>query len=485
MTQTASSTTRALGFATLDEERPPAPAELDGQLPTWLHGTFVRATPALFDVGDRSVGHWFDGAAMLNAFTLADGAASYACRFLDTGYHRDMRRGRLGAPVTMATDPCRRFGSRLMTMVDRSLTANTNVNVYRLGERYVAATELPVPLEFDPDTLATRGPVRLSKRRLDEVHGPFAHPHFDVQGDGALIAFVTRVSPRGGHHRIVRVVPGSTAMETVGTVPTGRNPGYMHSFALTERSIVLVEQPLTYDVGRILRTSRFQDGYRWHPDRGTRFVVVDRASGRIRGEHATEASFHWHQLNAFERDGEIVVDLIAADDASSVWDLDLDKLRDPGHHPRFGGEPRRYVLPLDGGEVSARPLADIRMEFPRIAYERVSTRPYRWAYGIAYAGEDSAWFDELVKLDVDSGDVTRWAEPGCHPSEPVFTPRPGGTDEDDGAILSVVLDTRAERSFLLVLDARDLTELARVEAPHAIPFNFHQDYFPRDGGSCR
>ena len=43
-------------------------------------------------------------------------------------------------------------------------------------------------------------------------------------------------------------------------------------------------------------------------------------------------------------------------------------------------------------------------------------------------------------------------------------------------ILSVVLDTRAGRSFLLVLDAGSFGELARAEAPHHIPFGFHGQY---------
>jgi len=45
-------------------------------------------------------------------------------------------------------------------------------------------------------------------------------------------------------------------------------------------------------------------------------------------------------------------------------------------------------------------------------------------------------------------------------------------------LLSVVLDIGKERSFLLVLDAASLNELARAEAPHAIPFHFHGNYFP-------
>ena len=51
---------------------------------------------------------------------------------------------------------------------------------------------------------------------------------------------------------------------------------------------------------------------------------------------------------------------------------------------------------------------------------------------------------------------------------------PAGKGEDDGVLLSVVLDSEPpRRSFLLVLDATDLTEIARATVPHHIPFNFH------------
>ena len=55
--------------------------------------------------------------------------------------------------------------------------------------------------------------------------------------------------------------------------------------------------------------------------------------------------------------------------------------------------------------------------------------------------------------------------------------RPDGEAEDDGVLLSLVLDAEARRSFLAVLDARTLEELARAEAPHAIPFGFHGQFF--------
>jgi beta,beta-carotene 9',10'-dioxygenase len=56
---------------------------------------------------------------------------------------------------------------------------------------------------------------------------------------------------------------------------------------------------------------------------------------------------------------------------------------------------------------------------------------------------------------------------------------PGSSIEDEGVVLSVVLDSQIGRSFVLVLDASSLAERARAEVPHHIPFGFHGNFFPR------
>jgi beta,beta-carotene 9',10'-dioxygenase len=85
----------------------------------------------------------------------------------------------------------------------------------------------------------------------------------------------------------------------------------------------------------------------------------------------------------------------------------------------------------------------------------------------------------IVKIELGGARATvrRWYEDGCYPGEPVFVARPGGDAEDDGILLSVVLDTGARASFLLVLDAATLTERARAAVPHHIPFGFHGTHF--------
>jgi beta,beta-carotene 9',10'-dioxygenase len=60
----------------------------------------------------------------------------------------------------------------------------------------------------------------------------------------------------------------------------------------------------------------------------------------------------------------------------------------------------------------------------------------------------------------------------------VFVARPDSfQEEDDGVVLSVVLDSNKGNSFLLVLDAKSFEEIARAEVPHHIPFGFHGQYY--------
>jgi beta-carotene 15,15'-monooxygenase len=49
--------------------------------------------------------------------------------------------------------------------------------------------------------------------------------------------------------------------------------------------------------------------------------------------------------------------------------------------------------------------------------------------------------------------------------------------EDEGVILSVVLNVQTQNSFLLVLDGQSWNELAKVQLPYHLTFDFHGQYF--------
>nr|MBA3301397.1 carotenoid oxygenase family protein [Thermoleophilaceae bacterium] len=116
-------------------------------------------------------------------------------------------------------------------------------------------------------------------------------------------------------------------------------------------------------------------------------------------------------------------------------------------------------------------LVDVPFELGRINYGRVNERPYRYAWGVS--NPERGYIDRIVKADLGERETLEWHEPGSYPGEPVFVAEPGAAGEDDGVVLSVVLDAERETSFLLTLDARDLSEIARARVPHHVPFSFH------------
>nr|HNH86454.1 carotenoid oxygenase family protein [Solirubrobacterales bacterium] len=71
-----------LAFKSLKDETFLPSIDLDGKLPQWLTGSLLRNGPALFEIGEEKFNHWFDGLAMLHAFSFKGGKVSYRNRFL-------------------------------------------------------------------------------------------------------------------------------------------------------------------------------------------------------------------------------------------------------------------------------------------------------------------------------------------------------------------------------------------------------------------
>jgi carotenoid cleavage dioxygenase-like enzyme len=465
----ATQTDHRLGFADLTEEVRVDALPLSGTVPAWLHGGLIRVTPAQMDFEQRSVAHWFDGMAMLNRFGFAgDGTVSYASKFLDTAARREALASGGTSIAGFATDPCRTLFQRVQSAFHPDLTDNANVNLSRLGDEYIAMTETPIPVKFDAETLATIG--------LDEGAKAFgqittAHPHHDAERR-ELVNFAAHLGRKSEYRVYAR--RSATEARTLATMPV-REPSYMHSFAITPRYVLLLENPLVVNPLKLaLGGKSFIKNYTWKPELGVRIHAFDRATGARTRSWTTDPFFVFHTINAFEDGDDLVVDLCAHDDASIIELLELERLRSGTAHSSLAAHPVRLTLDAQGG-VARRPLADVDLELPRINYRARNGLPYRYAYG-GSAG-DAAFLKRLVKIDVADGSHVIWDEPGAWAGEPVFVPRPGAEIEDDGVILSVVLDTEAAASFLLVLDAATFEEIARARAPHHIPFGFHGQFF--------
>jgi len=475
-----------LGIVSQLEEVTPTSLTVQGQLPGWLSGSLVRTVPARFEVAGRSIEHWFDGLALLNAFAFAGGGVTYASRYLQSGTLAEVdsagRRTRRG----FANDPCMSIFGRVLSIfapTHESLTDNGNVNIGRIGDQWVALTEAPMPVAFDPGSLETLGLIE----HADELalgHGT-PHPHYDERG--ATVNSWLSFGARPAYHLYETGMDGTGRRELA--VLRSRTPAYMHSFAMTERYWILIEQPWVIDPVQIARSGRplraLVDYFTWKPELGTRLRIISRRTGHLVRSAFAPPLFFFHTINAFDDGDELVVDVAAYEDPSIVKAFFLEAMaREDTGFP--AARAQRLRVDLRTGGVQRATLAEVDFELPVIDYQHHNGRAYRFSYAVCrHDGDERSFWDALVKLEVDTGETTMWHEPGTYPSEPVFVADPDQRSEDDGVLLSVVLDHNSGGSFLLILDATTMQELARAPAPQRIPLGFHGQHIPNSATSAQ
>jgi carotenoid cleavage dioxygenase len=149
-----------------------------------------------------------------------------------------------------------------------------------------------------------------------------------------------------------------------------------------------------------------------------------------------------------------------------------------------------------GRVISERQICDVYMAFPVINTAREGRR-FRFVYGSLVAERSKAlqrgWldaeqdsfpvFDALCKVDVTTGEVRKtslqtFAGNDGLVCEVSFAPRLGSTgdSEDDGYLVTYLNDPEEGTTECVVLDARDLSLVARVGLPARVPAGFHSEW---------
>jgi carotenoid cleavage dioxygenase-like enzyme len=440
----------------------------------------VRNGPGQFEVNGHSYRHWFDGLAMLRSFTFNDGTVSFANRYLRTAAYYDDNRSGTISYRGFAVDPCMTLFQRAMAIFNPpTLGANTVVNTRQAQDRFIAMTEAPLAVEFDPVTLETLGDhAYLEDARQMAASTATAHPHYDFQretGYNYMLKFGPQMTYRvyaihNEQHRLLARLPVS-------------DPTYMHSFGMSANYVILSEYPLRMPYKNLLplvtAQRPFIENFTWRPDDPARFYVIHKDTGEISAEITADPFFAFHHINAYEQGDELLLDITCYDDASVIDGLYLDQLRS-GDYAVQTGEFRRYRLPITrhNAHASYEVITDESIELPRIHYRPYAGHDYSVAYGLGLYKGLRDFPNQLLKVHVRTGQTQTWYQEGCYPSEPVYVPAPGAEDaEADGLILSVVLDTARGHSFLLVLDAATFDDVARAEVPHHLPFDFHGQFY--------
>jgi carotenoid cleavage dioxygenase len=214
----------------------------------------------------------------------------------------------------------------------------------------------------------------------------------------------------------------------------------------------------------------------------SRFAVIPRY-GEAKDIRWFEAAptYVLHFLNAYEEGDEIVMDgyfqekpmpdplgdlpEIYAEHAHMMAFVDENSFRPKLHRWRFN---------LADGTTREERLDDRLVEFGTIN-QQYAGQPYRYAYSTT---TKPGWFlfNGFIKHDLKTGESWTVTLPdGRYASEAPFAPRIGATDEDDGYLVSFIIDENAGRSECILIDCKRLEDgpVCRIALPHKISSGTH------------
>ncbi|XP_018009676.1 beta,beta-carotene 15,15'-dioxygenase isoform X2 [Hyalella azteca] len=506
---------------------------VSGTIPRWLNGNLIRNGPGGKKVGEHHYNHLFDGLSLLHLVNITDGKAKYISRYLESETYKLNHRanrivvsefGTAGVP-----DPCLSLFDKFSTYFKPALTQkrtdNCLVNVMQVKDELVAMTELSTVRVVDPNTLETK-PELVRYTDYVSVQRVTAHPH--LEGNVAYnLAFST--GPSGPpKFAIISLADGKIQnSKIVASVPCRWKftPPYLHSFGITDNFYIIAETPMAIDA-RLLALPAFFgmssfNALRYFNGEKTKFRIMSRETGEeIKVNAYAPGFFNFHYLNCYEKDDMLVIDVCAADD-NLIEYLKMENIKKPADdmsRKMCNVEPRRYIIPvgnLDSSPVNVDLLKDfpdakigenratavkeangelmvtgvrlgeVFMELPRINY-RYNKKQYTYAYGASVSDYKLKMFDfdGIVKLNVTNGETTFWQDQDYFSSEPVFVETPGGVEEDDGVLLSILISKNKPKELaLIVLNAQDMKEMARVDfiASGAVTSTFHGQFIASKG----
>jgi torulene dioxygenase len=216
---------------------------------------------------------------------------------------------------------------------------------------------------------------------------------------------------------------------------------------------------------------------KWNPHRKTKFYVIDRNQGGVKSVYESEDSFFcFHTANAFDKGDNLYINLCRYHNHSVLFDLFIDRLRSDSPIVAKEGKspltaPEFVQFKLEGISLKKRGVAKVEksygsrnnIELPvwNTSYDR---KQQRYVYGI-HSKNESSFVKYIIKIDIDTGETKTFGIDKCTPGEPIFIPRPGATDEDDGVLLVVCLDGAEGKSLVAVVDAQTMELVARADMP--------------------
>lgn len=373
--------------------------------------------------------------------------------------------------------------------------------------------------EIDPQTLEPLGYADQDVLH-PELKGPHsaAHARSDpITGD---VFNYNLDTGKTATYRVFRVNAATGTTDILATI-TDAPPAYLHSSMLTENFYILCiwNSEFAWGGAKILWDRNVLDMIQPDMQRGATWYVIDRRHGKgVVAKFRSGPFFSFHPFNAWEEPSashpgevDIVADLPIYPNTDILKRLYYNTLKSTSPEALKWTGParegtlarlRRYRLPgvpvispdfatpsdeeltadLMEAVVEWTAPSDKSCDLPTLNPDYVC-KPSRYVYGVNDRGQ-STFYDGLVKYDTQTHTATYWSAQAQSAGEAIFVPDPNGMEEDDGSLLTVVLDGFTGKSYLAVLNAKNMTEVARASLDTAVGFGFHGAYVDTKLGSA-
>jgi carotenoid cleavage dioxygenase-like enzyme len=442
---------------------------IEGKIPDDIDGIYVRNTEIPVHAPLARY-HPFDGDGMLHTISFKNGKADYRNRFVRTrGFQAEQEAGQalwggiLDAPGTSLRPGTGAHGElKDASSTDVVVHAGKIVSTfYQCGEAYL----------LDPETMEQEGVAGWGP-----IDGVSAHPKVD-EATGEMLFFNYSKYPPYMHYGVV-----NKDNKLVHYVPVPLpGPRLPHDMVFTANYSILNDFPLFWDESFLKQNIHLARMHKLP----SRFGIIPRY-GKPEDVRWFEAAptYVLHFLNAYEDGDEIIMDGYFQENptptplegAPKGFSHMMAYLDEHSFKPKL----HRWHFNLKDGTTHEYNLDDRVLEFGMFN-QRYAGKPYRYAYSTM---TEPGWFlfKSFVKHDLHTGESWTVTLPeGRYASEAPFVPRINAKDEDDGYLVSFIIDENTQTSECILIDCKRFDEgpVVRIALPHKISSGTHSVWADR------
>ena len=443
-----------------------------------LNGTLFKNGPGILERDGQWLHHPFDGDGMITAIKFEDGKATFTNKFVKTkGYLEEQKKNKFLYRGVFGTQ---KKGGFLNNLFDLNLKNIANTHVIKLGDELLALWEAAGPHALNPNNLETIGLTTL-KGVLKKNEAFSAHPKIDLNSKSAKEVLVT-FGVQTGPQSTIRLMEFANNGEKAGELIFDRKDklngfAFLHDFAITTNWAIFLQNAIDFNpLPFVMGQKGAAQCLKSSPNKKAKFFIIPRESGLYKGEAPlvidAPEGFVFHHVNAYEEEGNIILDSIFYDDFPSVGpdedfrDIDFEK------YP--AGKLKRSIINLQNLFSEIHTTSQQTCEFAVINPKFTGIKAsFSW---MACTNEKTgnAPLQAIKKINLLTKEELVWsAAPRGFVSEPVMVPKTNSKIEDEGYLLILIWNGARRGSDLIILDSQNLNHLSTYELPINIPHGLH------------